>query len=213
MIKILLVDDHAIVRAGLRTMLDEITDLRVVSEAGDGRSALHLVDVHHPDVILLDIGMPGLNGLEALSRLRKSAPETGVVILSMYATEEYVVRAMADGALGYLVKDVSTEDLIAAIRAAARGECYLCDPLSAEVIEAYQQRLGSAKSIIDCLTPRELETLQLLAEGHSTRSIAIILGISPKTVETHRANLMDKLDLHDLASLTRLALRTGVSRE
>ncbi len=212
MMKILLADDHAMLRAGLRAILDAQPDMRVVAEAADGREALALAADLHPDLILLDIAMPGLNGLEALLRLKQVAPRARVIVLSMYATEEYVVRALRNGALGYLLKDSTSTELLNAVRAADRGERYLCPPLTAEVVENYLRRQspGEENSLLDRLTPREREILQLLAEGHSTQAIANTLRLSPKTVETHRANLMDKLNLYEIASLTRFAIRAGL---
>jgi len=207
---ILLADDHALLRAGLRVLLDAQPDMCVVAEAADGREALSLAADLHPDVVLLDVAMPGLNGLEALLRLKQIAPQARVIILSMHATEEYVVRALRNGALGYLLKDSAPAELLNAVRAAGRGERYLCSPLTAEVVEDYLRRTGEENSLFDRLTPREREILQLLAEGNSTQSIANTLGLSPKTVETHRANLMDKLNLYDVASLTRFAIRVGL---
>lgn len=207
---ILLADDHALLRAGLRAILDAQPDMHVTAEAVDGRDALTLAADLLPDVILLDVAMPGLNGLEALPRLLEVSPQSQIIVLSMHATEEYVVRALRSGAIGYLLKDSPPAELLSAVRAAGRGERYLCPPLTAEVVDDYLRRTGEEGSILDLLTPREREILQLLAEGKSTQAIANRLGLSPKTVETHRANLMDKLNLHNIASLTRFAIRAGL---
>lgn len=154
--------------------------------------------------------MPGLNGLEALVRLHQLYPQVQVVVLSMHANEEYVLRALRAGARSYLLKDASTQDLLATVRAAGRGERLLCPPLSEEIVAGYAQNTQPETSPIERLTPREREILQLLAQGHTTQGCAHILRISPKTVETHRANLMDKLKIYDIAGLTRFALRCGL---
>jgi DNA-binding NarL/FixJ family response regulator len=209
-ITVLLADDHALLRAGLRAILASQPDICVLAEASDGREALRLAEEIRPTVILLDISMPGLNGLETLLRLREAAPSSAVVILSMHKVEEYAARALRAGALGYVLKDSPPSILLAAVRAAARGERYLAPPLDFAVIEEYQRRLGQEGDLLESLTPREREILQLLAEGHTTQAIASLLAISPKTVETHRAHLMDKLGVYDIASLTRLAIRAGL---
>jgi DNA-binding NarL/FixJ family response regulator len=210
--KVLIADDHHLVRALLRSHLEGEGDIHVVAEAGDGRAALKLAGEHQPDVILLDISMPGLNGLEALPRLRQQAPQARVLILSMHHNEEYVVRAFKSGAMGYIFKDSSPEELITALRRVAEGERYMAPPLTVEKMEAYLRQFDQKEAPLERLTLREREVLQLIAEGHSTQAIAQILGISPKTVETHRANLMDKLGMYDVASLTRFALRVGLVR-
>jgi DNA-binding NarL/FixJ family response regulator len=209
-IRLLLADDHAILRAGLKAMLERQPDLRVVAEATDGRSLLSAAQSAQPDVILLDIAMPELNGLEALPRLRECAPHAHVIVLSMHNVEEYVARALKAGAISYLLKDAPEADLLTAIRLAAQGQRYLCPPLTEEVIQDYLARLGQEANLLDRLSPREREVLQLMAEGHSTIAIAQRLNLSPKTVETHRSNLMDKLAIHDLPGLTRFALKNGL---
>lgn len=208
--RILIADDHALFRAGLRTLIAAQPEMQVVGEAADGRELLALADQLQPDVVLLDIIMPGFNGIEAIRRLHESRPTTGIVALSMHAAEEYVVSALQAGALSYLLKDAPPEELIRAIASAHRGQQYLSPPLTEAVIAAYFDRLGGKESLIDRLSPREREVLQLIAEGHSTRTCALTLGISPKTVETYRANLMDRLGLYDIASLTRFAIRAGI---
>jgi len=211
MIEVLLADDHALMRAGLRAMLDAQADIQVTAEAADGRDMLFQAQSAHPDVILLDISMPGLNGLEALTRLQQAAPQSAVIILSMHKVEEYVARALQAGASGYVIKDAPPQELLAAVRAAARGENYLSAPFSLHALNDYFQRLEPDP--LARLTQREREVLQLLAEGHTTQSAAEILGISPKTIESHRANLMNKLAVFDIASLTRLAIRWGLVSE
>jgi DNA-binding NarL/FixJ family response regulator len=209
-IRLILADDHAIVRAGLKAILERQPDFTIAAEAADGRSLLQAAERLQPDVILLDIAMPELNGLEALPRLHACAPQARVIVLSMHNVEEYVARALKAGAISYLLKDAPEADLLAAIRAAAQGRRYLCAPLTEDVIAGYLARLGPEERLLDRLSPREREVLQLIAEGHSTVAIAGRLNLSPKTIETHRANLMDKLDIHDLPGLTRFALKNGV---
>lgn len=210
MIRVVLVEDHALVRAGIRSLLEKLPDLEVVAEAGDGRTALGLVAQHQPDVVLMDIKMAGLNGLEATARIMRDQPGVRVVILSMYANEEYVIQALRAGASGYLLKDAGTAELEVAIRAAARGETYLSPAISRRMIQDYLQIVGGEGGALEQLTPRQREVLQLVAEGHSVKEIAQILRISAKTVETHRAQLMERLDIYDVAGLVRYAIRVGL---
>lgn len=207
--RVLLADDHALVRAGIRSLLEDLPGVAVVAEASDGRDALHMIGEHQPDVALLDIAMPGLNGIEAAVRIAEQFPDVRVIILSMHATEEYVLRALRSGAVGYLLKDAGPAELELAIRAVERGERYLT-PAVSKYVMAYVRRRGEDSTSFERLTPRQREVLQLVAEGHTTRQIAHILGISVKTAETHRANLMDNLDIHDIAGLVRYAVREGV---
>ncbi len=210
-IRVLLADDHALVRAGIRSLLEGLEGMLVAGETGDGRDVLELAAQRSPHVVLLDIGLPGMNGVEVAARLAKERPEARVIILSMHATEEYVSQALQAGASGYLLKDASVAELELAIRAVARGETYLSPAISKTVIDEYVRRVGSAPaSPAAVLTPRQREILQLLAEGHSTKQIAHGLGVSVKTVETHRAQLMDRLSIHDLAGLVRYAIRVGL---
>jgi DNA-binding NarL/FixJ family response regulator len=209
-VRILLADDHTLVRAGIRSLLEELPDVRVVAEAGDGREALALIEAHQPDIALLDIAMPGLNGLDVASRVANDFPFVRVIILSMHATEEYVLRALRAGAAGYLLKDAATPELGLALAAVVRGETYLSPSVSRHVTE-YIRRVGETQiSSLERLTPRQRDVLQLIAEGHTTRGIAQTLGISVKTVETHRAQLMERLDIHDIAGLVRYAVRMGL---
>jgi DNA-binding NarL/FixJ family response regulator len=209
-IRILLADDHTLVRAGIRSLLQELPGVHVVAEAGDGQTALALIETHQPDIAMLDIAMPGLNGLEVASRVADDFPFVRVVILSMHATEEYVLRALRAGAVGYLLKDANTAELEMAIAAVMGGETFLSPAVSRHVVE-YVQRVGEAgSSSLERLTPRQREVLQLIAEGHTTQGIAQVLGISVKTVETHRAQLMERLDIHDIAGLVRYAIRVGL---
>jgi DNA-binding NarL/FixJ family response regulator len=209
-IRVVLADDHTLVRAGIWSLLEELPNVRVVAEAGDGHAALALIEEHQPDIAMLDIAMPGLNGLEVASRVANAFPFVRVVILSMHATEEYVLRALRAGASGYLLKDASTPELELALAAVVRGETYLSPAVSKHVTE-YVRRVGEEQSSsLERLTPRQREVLQLIAEGHTAQGIAQKLGISVKTVETHRAQLMERLDIHDIAGLVRYAVRVGL---
>jgi DNA-binding NarL/FixJ family response regulator len=209
-IRVLLADDHVLVRAGFRTLLEALPGIQVVAEANDGREALELIAEHQPHVVLMDIAMPGLNGLEAASRISRECPQVRVIILSMHANEEYVLRALRAGAAGYVLKDASPGELEMAVQAAAAGETYLSPGVSGHVAD-YVRRTGEpASCTFERLTPRQREVLQLIAEGHTTQSMAHLLGLSVKTVETHRTNLMRALDIHDIAGLVRYAIQQGV---
>jgi DNA-binding NarL/FixJ family response regulator len=216
-IRVLLADDHSLVRAGIRSLLQPLEGIEIVAEAEDGREALRLVETHRPDLVLMDIAMKGLSGLEAAARVTKEFPKVRVIILSMHASEEYVIQALYAGAVGYLLKDSGTAELELAIRAVARGESYLTPAVSKGVIRDYLRRVGgeigtsvSVNSPYEKLTPRQREILQLIAEGQTTQKMASILSVSIKTVETHRAQLMRRLDLHDVAGLVRYAVRMGL---
>ncbi|MDQ2975882.1 MAG: response regulator transcription factor [Acidobacteriota bacterium] len=208
---IVLADDHQIVREGLKALLDAEPDFRVVGEAGDGLQAIRRVEMVSPRVLVLDLMMPGLNGLDVIPQVKKCSPHTQVVILSMYSDEAYVLEALSSGASGYVLKDSSSTDLVHAVRAAAAGRRFLSPPLSERAVEIYQQRAKAA--VLDryeTLTTREKEVLHLAAEGKTSVEIAARLGISGRTAETHRSNLMHKLDLHTQAELIRFALRRGL---
>lgn len=210
--RILLADDHQLVRSGMRALLQTLPDVEIVGETGDGREAIELVQAQAPNLVLMDIAMPGLNGLEATARIVKEFPRTRVIILSMHANEEYVLRALRAGASGYLLKNAATAELELALRAVARGETWLSPEISRHVIEEYLGgRVESASSLAQ-LTPRQREILQLIAEGQSTKQIAARLEVSIKTVETHRAQLMERLGIHDLAGLVRYAVHHGLVR-
>jgi DNA-binding NarL/FixJ family response regulator len=209
-IKVLLADDHTLVRAGFRVLLQDIPGVQVVAETGDGRSALALVQTHQPDVVLMDIAMPELNGLVATERLVQAYPQLHVLILSMHANEEYVWQALRVGAAGYLLKDADIVELELALKAVMRGETYLSPAISKQVISDYVRRVAGGSDSQDQLTPRQREILRLIAQGCSTQEIARNLAISVKTVETHRAQLMDRLNIHDVPGLVRYALRTGL---
>lgn len=209
-IRMMLAEDHTLVRAGIRALLQNLEEVEVVAEAGDGREALRLVEMYEPDVVLMDIAMAGLNGLEATARISKTFPHVRVIILSMHANEEYVLQALRAGAVGYLLKDAGTAELELAIRAVARNETYLSPLVSKHVVADYVRRVGGEPSSLERLTRRQREILQLIAEGHSTQEIAQMLSISVKTVETHRSQLMERLDIHDVAGLVRYAIRMGL---
>ena len=208
---IVLADDHHVVRQGLRALIEAQPDLAVVGEAADGLEVPGLVERLAPDVLVVDIVLPGLGGLEVTRRVRHRAPRTRVVVLSMYATEAYVIEALRHGASAYVVKDASATELLRAVRAAAAGERYLSPPLSEKTIEAYLERAKTRPlDLYDTLTTREREVLHLAAEGHGNPQIAARLDIGVRTVETHRANLMRKLALHSQTDLVRFALARGL---
>jgi DNA-binding NarL/FixJ family response regulator len=209
-ISILLADDHTLVRAGIRALVERISDVKVVAEAKDGREALRLVSNRRPDLVLMDIAMPGLNGLDATARISREFPEVRVIILSMYSNEEYVREAIKAGAAGYLVKRVATAELETAIKVVARGEKYFSPLISSGMHNRTGQPAGDPAHV-ERLTPRQREILQLIAERHSTKEIAQILTISAKTVETHRAQLMERLGIHDVPGLVRFAIRAGLA--
>lgn len=210
-IRVVLADDHGLVRAGVRALLERLPDIEVVGDASDGREALRLLKTVQPDVALFDIGMAGMNGLEAATRSAKESPRVRILILSMHASEEYVLRALRAGAAGYLLKDSATAELELAIKAVARGETYLSPAVSKHVVADYVRRVGDEGAApYETLTRRQREILQLVAEGHSTKEIAKTLDIGIKTVETHRAEIMERLDIHDIAGLVRYAIRTGL---
>ena len=209
-IRVLLADDHTLVRAGIRGLLKALENVEVVGEAGDGQEAMRLAEALRPDIVLLDVGMPGLNGLEVAGRLATLDASMKVVILSMHTSEEYVLRALRAGCVGYLLKGSAVSELEVAVRAVARGETYLSPAVSKHVMDDYVRRTGGATDPIDALTPRQREVLQLVAEGHTSKEIAERLGLSFKTVEAHRAQIMERLGLHDVAGLVRFAVRMGL---
>jgi DNA-binding NarL/FixJ family response regulator len=209
-LRVLLADDHVLVRAGIRSLLATLPGVAVVAEARDGHEALALVESVRPDIVLMDIAMPGLNGLDATARIARDHPATRVIILSMHVSEEYGSRALRAGAAGYLPKDADVRELELAIGAVARGETYLSPAVSTHVVADYRRRLAEAPDALARLSPRQREVLQLLAQGSSTKEIAFRLKVSIKTVETHRAQIMDRLDIRDLAGLVRFAVRTGL---
>ena len=208
-INILLVDDHPLVRAGIRTLLEKLPAVEVTGEATDGREALRMIRERQPDLVLMDIAMPGLNGLDATARISAEFPDVLVVVLSMYTDQEYVRQAVQAGAAGYLVKGSAAAELENAITTLARGEKYFTPLASRDAFEASRGPSGD-RSLIGKLTRRQREILQLIAERHNTKEIAQVLGISIKTVETHRAQLMNRLGIHDVPGLVRFAIRTGL---
>lgn len=211
--RVLLADDHAIVRQGLRVLLESKAGAEIVAEAADGREALRLAEAHRPEMVILDVAMPGLNGLEALLQLRQVMPETKVIILSMHVDENYVTRAIRYGASGYVYKGSAYSDLEMAMQSAERGETFLSAAVSQALINDYLQS-GSQEdgfSLLEKLSPREREILQLLAEGHSRTRIAQTLSISPKTVDRHRENLREKLQAAGEEDLFFYARRHGLT--
>lgn len=216
-IRVLLADDHVLMRTGMRSWLQSLAEVEVVGEASDGREALRLIAKVQPDVVLMDIGMPGLNGLEATLQVTKEFPRVHVLILSMHANEEYVVQALRAGASGYMLKDAEPEELELALKAVSRGKTYLSPAVSQTVIGDYLRRIrapegntGPPADVPSLLTVRQREILQLVAEGHTMKEIAALLHRSEKTVESHRSRLMQQLDIHDIAGLVRYAIRTGL---
>ena len=210
-IRVLLVDDHLLVRMGMRTLLNAVPGITVIGDTGDGRSALESVATLAPNIVLMDISMPELNGLEATTRIAKEFPQSRVIILSMHANEEYVLQALRAGAAGYLVKNAAPEELELAIRAVARGETYLSPAISRHVVEELLGGGNKSANPVDALTPRQREILQRIAEGQSTKQIASKLNLSIKTIESHRAQLMERLDIRDVAGLVRFAIRHGIT--
>jgi DNA-binding NarL/FixJ family response regulator len=209
-IRLLLADDHTLVRAGFRTLLQNLNGVQIVAEAEDGHEAIALAEAEHPDIVLMDIAMPRLNGLEAMARILETQPHVRVIILSMHPNEEYVLRALRIGAAGYLLKDADLTELTLALRSVTQGQTYLSPPISKQVTD-YVRRVGEAPTDdLERLTPRQREVLQLIAEGLTNREIALALEISVKTVESHRTELMNRLDIHDIAGLVRYAIRKGI---
>ena len=208
--RVLLADDHGLVRAGIRALIEKIPNVEVVGEARTGRDALELVRSTLPNIVLMDIAMTELGGLEALPRITKDFPSVKVIILSAHASEEYVIRALREGASGYMLKDSATTELELAINSVIQGKIYLSPSISRTVIDDYLQRVSGAVSPLEQLTSRQREILQLIAEGKNTKEIAAELNISIKTVESHRLQLMDRLDIHDIPGLVRYAIRNGL---
>jgi DNA-binding NarL/FixJ family response regulator len=209
-IRILLADDHALVRAGFSALLKKLPGIEVIAEAADGREALALTKAHQPDLVLMDVSMAKLNGLEAAAHIIREYPNVRVLMLSAHANEDYVKQALLAGAAGYLLKGASLAELELAIQAVVRGETYLSPAISKQVVADYIRRVESEASPLELLTPRQREILQLIAEGHSNKEIARMLHVSAKTIETHRTQLMERLDIHDVAGLVRYAIRAGV---
>ena len=207
-IRVILADDHTLVRAGLQSLLSLVPGVEVVAQAANGREAVELAAQHRPDIVLMDISMPELNGLAAAERITREIPGVRVMILSMFGNEQYVEQALRSGASGYLLKDADVRELELAITAVVRGDTYL-SPAAARHATALAMRAPSAT---EPLTTRQREILQLIAEGASTKDIAQRLDLSVRTVETHRAQIMDRLEIRDIAGLVRYAIRTGLVR-
>jgi DNA-binding NarL/FixJ family response regulator len=215
--RVVLADDHTLVRAGIRSLLSTMRGIEVVGEAGNGHETLEIIKQQMPDVLLLDIAMSGLNGLEVASRVHKEYSEIKIIMLSMHSTEEYVLQSLRAGAVGYLLKDAALNELEIALNAVTRGETYLSPSVSKYVVDEYKRRMSvdeikvnATESPFEQLTPRQREVLQLIAEGCSTKDIARKLNISIKTADAHRTQLMERLDIHDVAGLVRYAIRVGV---
>jgi DNA-binding NarL/FixJ family response regulator len=209
-IRIFLVDDHRIFLEGLVRLLQDHSSMKIIGTARDGREALRQIQILQPDVVLMDIAMPNLNGVEATRLITKASPKTKILILSMHENEEFLRRVLEAGAIGYLLKDSTADELFLAIEEVHRGNSYLSPPLSRKLIADYIGTKGARRSREPALTGREQEVLQLLAEGHSNQATAKYLNLSPKTVETHRKNIMKKLKLHRITDLVRYAIRRGI---
>lgn len=212
MTRIILADDHKIIREGLRSLLEKQTDMEVVAEAQDGLTTVNLVHKLRPDVVVMDIGMPEMNGIDATAQITSEHKDTKVIALSMHSDRRFVMQMLKAGAAGYLLKDSAFEELVLAIHTVRRNKRYLSPAITDVVIKEYLQNLPTAEStVFTVLTAREREVLQHIAEGKSTKQIAAILGVSVKTVETHRQQVMEKLDMHSIAELTKYAVREGLT--
>lgn len=209
--QVLLADDHGIVRKGIRSIL-EAEQINVVAEASNGREAVRLCEQLTPDVAVLDIGMPQLNGIDAAGLIRKASPKTQILILSMHTDESYILRALANGVKGYVLKDTADDEILAATRALLQGKSYFSPSIAKTLLEDYVRNLRQRglEDSYDLLTDREKQVLQLLAEGRSNKEVANVLGLSVTTVETHRTNLMQKLDLHSTAEIVLYAVRKRI---
>ena len=211
-VRILLADDHTIILDGLCSLLGKNQDFKVVGRASDGTSAVRLAASLSPDIVIMDVSMPGLNGIDAARRILAENPKTKIIALSMHNDGRYISAALKSGAMGYILKESAFEELIAAIRTVMKGQCYLSASIAAVVIKDYIRHLEKTESgVFSVLTPREREVLQALSEGLSTKEIASRLGVSIKTVETYRSQIMEKLDIHSIAELTKYAIREGIT--
>jgi DNA-binding NarL/FixJ family response regulator len=211
-LRILLADDHTMVRQGLRKVLEERPEWQVVAEAGDGHEAVRLAELHKPNVAVLDVAMPLLNGIEATRRIVKRVPQTRILVLSMYSDEAYVTQMMKAGATGYLLKDSAGVDLLEAVQSVAQGKSYFSPAVARLMLDDYARQRGPDDDRYESLSDREREIFQLIAEGKANKEIAALLFISLSTVETHRARIMEKLDLHSAAEIVLHAVRRGVIR-
>jgi DNA-binding NarL/FixJ family response regulator len=212
MIRIVLADDHTLVRTGMRLLLESISDIKVVGEAADGLEALQLIEQHRPDCVLMDLAMPGVSGVEAVRRATAQFPDIPILVISMHADEAYVHQALTAGATGYLLKGSDRKELEIAVRSVCRGETYLTPAISETLVAALGKRsaLSDATGPLELLTFRQREVLRLVAEGNSTKQIAARLGLSAKTVEAHRGAIMERLGIRDVAGLVRFAIRAGL---
>jgi DNA-binding NarL/FixJ family response regulator len=212
-LRILLADDHTVVRQGLRKVLEERPEWQVVAEAGDGRDAVRLAEQHKPDVAVMDVAMPLLNGIEATRQITRRTPQTKVLVLSMYSDEAYVIQMLKAGATGYLLKDSADVDLLQAVQAVSQGKSFFSPAVARLMSDDYARQRGhDAVDRYESLSEREREIFQLVAEGKTNKEIAALLFISPSTVETHRARIMEKLDLHSAAEIVLYAVRRGAIR-
>jgi RNA polymerase sigma factor (sigma-70 family) len=210
--RILLVDDHIIVRQGLRMLLEQQPGLKVLAEAADGDTAVKLARQHRPDLVVMDITLPKMNGIEATKRILAAVPTTKVIALSMHSDRRFVLEMLKSGAKGYLLKDSAFDEMAEAIKAVSNGKTYLSAQITDLVVQdAVSRRKDVSGTVFSILTPREREVLQLLAEGRTTKETAAQLGVSVKTIETHRKQLMDKLNVHSVAELTKYAVREGLT--
>ena len=212
--RILLVDDHTLLRAGLRALLSQDPDIEIVGEAGNGRDAINAIRIHTPDLVLMDLNMPGMNGIEAIVDIKRRYPGTRVLVLTIHKTDEYIHETLRAGADGYMLKDATHDELRVAVRSLLNGKTYLSPDISAKVINGYMgtnaNKTSGLASTWDTLTHREREVLKLVAEGHPNKFIAEYFSLSIKTVEKHRSNLMKKLDLHNASMLTAYAMEKGL---
>jgi two-component system response regulator NreC len=211
-IRVVLADDHRMMREGIRALLERQKDIEVVGEAADGREAVRLATQLSPDLVVMDVSMPLLNGIEATRQIRRDCPKVSILILTVHESEEYVAQLLAAGADGYIIKRAAGDELISAIRAVNQGEAFLHPSVARVVIEDYVRRLkeGEGLGVQDVLTDREREVLQLIAEGYTNREIADLLHVSIKTVQNHRSKIMNKLDLHDRGELIKYAIQQGI---
>ena len=211
-LRILIADDHGIVRAGLRLQLERNEQFEVVGEAADGREAVRLAEELVPDIVIMDIAMPSLNGIQAAAQIIKALPQTGIIMLSMHSDETYITRTLAAGAKGYLLKDNAEVDLYRAVQVVAQGKPFFSPAIANTLLEDYmcQMHQRGLQDSYDLLTDREKEILQLLAEGRSNKDVAVLLNLSTNTVETHRTRIMQKLDLHSAAEIVLYAVRKRI---
>ncbi len=211
-IKIILADDHKVLREGLKSLLDQQEDIQVIGEADDGQAVVRLTRKLEPDIVVLDIGMPNMNGIQATQHIVAEVPDTKVLALSMHSDHQFVVKMLQAGASGYMLKDCAYEELISAVRDINAGKFYLSKDVTGVVVNNYINMIQAVDAVSHpTLTSRERETLQLIAEGKSTAETANLLNVSTKTIETHRKNIMDKLDIHNIAELTKYAVREGIT--